>query len=469
MSFHDYDLDPRPLKTLTSQGITEPTPVQAKSITPALEGRDLIAVAQTGTGKTLAFGLPSISRLAELKISKNTMLVLTPTRELAVQVHDVLKMLARDVGLRTTCIYGGVGMEPQTKALRRGVSIIVATPGRLLDHMNQGHINYRDLAILVLDEADRMLDMGFLPDIKRILSALPKERQTLMFSATFPKTIQRLAKDFQNDPVRIEVGRTAAPAKDIRQGVYSVDQKAKPKLLMHLLHKDEVESTIVFVRTKHRTDRIAKNLKREGLKVAAIHGDRTQRQRQQAIDGFRKGDYHILVATDVAARGLDVDGITHVINFDMPMTPDDYVHRIGRTARAGASGDALTFVCPDQRRELNNLEKAIGMKLNREDWDGSYPEFDTADTPRKETSRRGRDDRNDDSARHSSGQSGAPSKRKRRPGPRKRSDRAGNPSSRKKSSDANSSSSSTPRNKPGSSQRRRNKARQERRSQTTSA
>ena len=474
MSFHDYDLDPRPLKTLTSQGITEPTPVQAKSFGPALEGRDLIAVAQTGTGKTLAFGLPSITRLAELKISKNTMLVLTPTRELAVQVHDVLKSLARDVGLRSTCIYGGVGMEPQTKALRRGVSIIVATPGRLLDHMNQGHINYRDLSVLVLDEADRMLDMGFLPDIKRILSALPKDRQTLMFSATFPKTIQRLARDFQKDPVRIEVGRSTAPAKDIRQGVYSVDQKAKPKLLMHLLHKDEVESTIVFVRTKHRTDRIAKNLKREGLKAAAIHGDRTQRQRQQAIDGFRRGDYQILVATDVAARGLDVDGITHVINFDMPMTPDDYIHRIGRTARAGASGDALTFVCPDQRRELNNLEKSIGTKLNRENWDGSYPEFDTSDAPKSDSPRRSRSNRNsgrnEDAARSDSNRSGAPSKRKRRPGPRKRSDRPANSSSGNSQSKSNSSSSSsTPRNKPGSSQRRRNKARQERRSQAAQA
>lgn len=373
VSFEDLNIDPRCLRTLKSQGITEPTPVQEQTIPVALEGHDLVGIAQTGTGKTLAFGLPSLARLAEAKAGRNRMLVLTPTRELAVQVHAVLADMGKNMKMRTACIYGGVGMEPQTKALRRGVDIVVATPGRLLDHIERGNARFKDLSILVLDEADRMLDMGFLPDIKRIVRALPKERQTLMFSATFPKEIERMAASLQNDPQRIEVGAIAKPLDAVRQGVYTVQQDAKMRLLTKILREPEVKSALVFLRTKHRTDRVARSLHRDGFKVQAIHGGRSQSQRQQAIDGFRKGRFRVLVATDVAARGIDVDGITHVVNFDIPNSSDDYIHRIGRTARASATGDAITFVSPQDSVALGSIEKALGRNLPQEEWEGAVP------------------------------------------------------------------------------------------------
>ncbi len=371
MSFQDYRIDPRCLRVLKNQRIIEPTPVQAKAIPPALDGRDVIAIAQTGTGKTLAFGLPALTRLAAAKRGRNSMLVLTPTRELAVQIHNVLQSLGKGMGLRTIAVYGGVGMEPQTRALRRGVDVVVACPGRLLDHINRGNARFDDLSILVLDEADRMLDMGFLPDIKRILHELPKHRQTMMFSATFAKEIGRLAADFQHNPVRVEVGQTAKPVETVRQGIYTVDQRGKLDLLTKLLKERNVESALVFLRTKHRTDRVAKALHKAGFKAQAIHGGRTQGQRQRALDGFRKGKFHILVATDVAARGLDIQGITHVVNFDIPNSPDDYIHRIGRTARASAKGDAITFVSPDDHQTLGAIERALGKKLPREEWEGA--------------------------------------------------------------------------------------------------
>jgi ATP-dependent RNA helicase RhlE len=373
VSFEDLNIDPLCLRTLNRQGITEPTPVQAQAIPVALEGHDLVAIAQTGTGKTLAFGLPSIARLAEAKKGRNRMLVLTPTRELAVQVHTVLADMGKALKMRTACVYGGVGMEPQTKALRRGVDIVVATPGRLLDHIERGNAKFMDLSILVLDEADRMLDMGFMPDIKRIVSRLPKERQTLMFSATFPKEIERMASTLQNNPERVEVGAIAKPADAVAQAVYTVQQDGKMRLLTKILKEPEVESALVFMRTKHRTDRVAKTLQRDGFKVQAIHGGRTQGQRQQAIDGFRKGRFRILVATDVAARGIDVDGITHVVNFDIPNSSDDYIHRIGRTARASATGDAITFVSPQDSVALGSIEKALGRNIPQEEWDGAVP------------------------------------------------------------------------------------------------
>ena len=373
MSFQEYSIDPRCLRVLKSQRITEPTPVQAKAIPPALEGRDVIAIAQTGTGKTLAFGLPALTRLAAAKRGRNRMLVLTPTRELAVQVHAVLQSMGKALGLTAVSVYGGVGIEPQAKALRRGVDIVVACPGRLLDHINRGNAHFDDLSTLVLDEADRMLDMGFMPDIKRILSVLPKQRQTMMFSATFPKEIGRLAANFQRDPVRVEVGQVATPVEAVRQGIYTVEQRGKLDLLTTLLAGRDVTSALVFLRTKHRTDRVAKALHKAGFKAQAIHGGRTQGQRQRALDGFRKGRYSILVATDVAARGLDIQGITHVVNFDIPNSPDDYIHRIGRTARASADGDAITFVCPDDHQVLGSIERALGRNLPREKWDGAVP------------------------------------------------------------------------------------------------
>lgn len=371
MSFQNYAIDPRCLRVLQGQRINEPTPVQAKAIPPALEGRDVVAVAQTGTGKTLAFGLPALTQLANTGKGRNRMLVLTPTRELAIQVHSVLQILGKQMNLSSVAVYGGVGIQPQAQALRKGVDIVVACPGRLLDHINRGNANFNDLSMLVLDEADRMLDMGFLPDIKRILNVLPQKRQTMMFSATFPKEIAKLAQEFQHDPVRIEVTRSATPADAVRQNVYTVAQNDKMNLLTKLLKEGRVDSALVFLRTKYRTERIAKQLHQTGFKAQAIHGGRTQGQRQRALDGFRKGRYSILVATDVAARGLDISGITHVFNFDIPNSSDDYIHRIGRTARANADGDAITFVTPEDHEALGVIERTLGRNLRREDWDGA--------------------------------------------------------------------------------------------------
>lgn len=371
MSFEQLGIDQKCLRLLKAQRIRKPTPVQEQAIPVALEGRDVVAVAQTGTGKTLAFALPAMMRLEPGKRGRNSMLVITPTRELAQQVYDVIQPLGKVLGHRSVCVYGGVGMEPQTRALRRGVSVVVATPGRLIDHVERGNVRFDKLSILVLDEADRMLDMGFLPDIKRIIRPMPKDRQTLMFSATFAPEIGRLAKDMQRDPVRIEVGAIEKPTEHVRQGVYTVDHAGKLDLLSKILKEQRVESALVFLRTKRRTDRVTKSLRRQGFKAQAIHGDRSQNQRRQALEGFRRGRYKVLVATDVAARGIDVEGITHVVNFDIPGSSDDYIHRIGRTARASAKGDAITFVSPDDALALGTIEKALGKALPREDWEGA--------------------------------------------------------------------------------------------------
>lgn len=372
MSFTQFGIDKRCLDALKAQGITSPMPIQSQAIPAALEGRDVIAIAQTGTGKTLAFALPALTRLAALKGPiRNGMLVLTPTRELAIQVHSVIEPLARKMGLRSTCIYGGAGMGAQTEALRSGRAIIIATPGRLLDHIGRGYVRFDQLSILVLDEADRMLDMGFLPDVRRILGKLPTTRQTMMFSATFPPEIARLASSMQNSPLRIEVKATSKAADTVRQGVYTVEQTAKADLLSKLLREQGVQSALVFLRTKHRTDRLARSLGRDGFKVGTIHGGRSQHQRQQALEGFRRGQYNVLVATDIAARGLDIQGLSHVINFDIPNTSDEYIHRIGRTGRANATGDAITFVSPDDSKTLASIESALGRNIPREEWDGA--------------------------------------------------------------------------------------------------
>jgi ATP-dependent RNA helicase RhlE len=371
MPFNKLKIHPRLVEQLTNQRITEPTPIQAQSIPPALEGRDVVAIAQTGTGKTLAFGLPALTNLAKNKNPGTRMLILTPTRELAHQIHSVLAPLGEPHGLKCACIYGGVGFEPQTQALRKGTPIIIATPGRLLDHIGRGNARFENISILVLDEADRMLDMGFMPDMKRIISKLPKNRQTMMFSATFPKEIADLAGNFQRDPVRIEVGAVSKPADAVTQLVYTVQADQKMDLLAKVLGGPGVDTALVFIRTKHRTDRVAKVLKRDGFKAQAIHGGRSQSQRQQAINGFRDGKFNVLVATDVAARGLDINGITHVVNFDIPKTTEDYVHRIGRTARAKATGDAITFVCPDEARALRDIERDLGKSIPQAEWEGA--------------------------------------------------------------------------------------------------
>jgi len=389
MSFDELCLEPRFQKALKAQNITTPTPVQEQAIPVVLDGKDVVVTAQTGTGKTLAFALPVMTHLAKAQKANNRVLVLTPTRELAQQVHDVCRLYGKAIGIHTVCLYGGAAMGPQISALRRGCDIIVATPGRLLDHMNRGNVNFKKLTHLIMDEADRMLDMGFLPDIRRILSNLPKDRQTLMFSATFPKEIQRMTTEMQRDPQRIAVGVVAKPAETVRQGVYAVESTRKLELLSQILKKPQVESTIVFMRTKHRTDRVAKALHKAGFKAKAIHGGRTQAQRQQAIDGFRNGKFRVLVATDVAARGLDVDGITHVVNYDIPNDTDTYVHRIGRTARANAEGDAYTFVSPNEFMELGAIEKSLGKSLPREEWEGSVPVISCFDL-RQKTETKGR-------------------------------------------------------------------------------
>ncbi len=392
MNFQELNIEPRCLRILQNQGIIEPTPVQGQAIPPALEGRDVVGIAQTGTGKTLAFALPALARLADRKVNGTRMLVLTPTRELAQQVHAVLEPLARAVGMRSACVFGGVGFDAQTRALRQGCPIIVATPGRLLDHIGRRNARFDNLSVLVLDEADRMLDMGFLPDIKRILGVLPKNRQTMMFSATFAKPIERLANEMLHEPVRVEVAAAATPAAAVRQGIYTVEHGRKLGLLSQILREPEVESALVFMRTKYRTDRTAKALQKAGFKVKAIHGGRSQSQRDHAIEGFRKGRYQILVATDVAARGLDVEGISHVVNFDIPNSSDDYIHRIGRTARANASGDAITFVCPDEFMALSTIETALGKNLPRTEWEGAVPVvslFGSDKRPSAQSKRRG--------------------------------------------------------------------------------
>jgi ATP-dependent RNA helicase RhlE len=378
VSFQDLAVHPRLLHVLDKQGISDPTPVQEKAIPEALEGRDVVAIAQTGTGKTLAFGLPVLTRLGERTKGRNMVLVLTPTRELARQIDSVMFPLAKALGHRAVSIFGGVGMEPQIRALRRGVSIVVATPGRLLDHINRGTIDFRDLKALVLDEADRMLDMGFMPDIKRIMNVLPEDRQTLLFSATFPKEIESLAAGFQRNPVSIRVAAQSTPAESVRQSIFTVCPTRKLELLQTVLQKPEVGPALVFLRTKYRTEKIAKSLSRGGLQAQAIHGGRSQRQRDQAIDGFRSGRYDVLVATDVAARGLDIKGVTHVVNFDIPNNTEDYIHRIGRTARAQAEGDAITFVSPEDAEMLHDIERTLGRALHRHEWEGTIhvPMFD---------------------------------------------------------------------------------------------
>jgi ATP-dependent RNA helicase RhlE len=373
VSFEEFDIPVPCLHVLQQSGISKPTPIQEQTYLSAQDGDDILGIAQTGTGKTLAFSLPTVCELAKTKPGPSRMLVLTPTRELAVQVHSVIEPLAKAMKLRSTCVYGGVGMQPQVNALRRGADIIIATPGRLLDHIQQKTVRFNGLSILVFDEADRMLDMGFLPDIRRIVSVLPKDRQTLMFSATFPPEMAKLTKEFQRNPKRIEVGVISTPVDAVTQHMYTVRTEDKSQLLADVLDRPEVTSAIVFIRTKYRADRVAKQLKRDGFKAMPIHGGRSQNQRQNALDDFKAGKINILVATDVAARGIDIQGVTHVINFDIPGQYDDYVHRIGRTARAKAKGDAITFVSADNAKELAAIENGIGKPIPEVQWSGSIP------------------------------------------------------------------------------------------------
>ncbi len=368
MPFKELGLHPNILKGIELMGFQQPTPIQKEAIPHVLAGRDLIASAQTGTGKTAAFVLPILHRLMNEDKTQNVRaLILAPTRELALQSTQQLEKLSSYVNLRGCAVFGGVPIEPQKRAIAQGVDIISATPGRLLDHVYQGHINFRDLKILVLDEADRMMDMGFLPDIKRIVSLLPPKRQNLIFSATIPEEIMNLAKTFVHDPLRVRISPQATTATGICHAVYPVSHEQKTDLLLKILSSEDMRgsSVIIFVRTKHGADKLTRTLQRTGITVGVMHGDRSQGQRLQALDRFKARKFQALVATDIAARGIDVKDVSHVINFDVPHAPGDYIHRSGRTARAEATGDAFTLVTPEEEDFLKDIEKLINQRLPR--------------------------------------------------------------------------------------------------------
>ncbi|MDX2150064.1 MAG: DEAD/DEAH box helicase [Bryobacteraceae bacterium] len=353
--FSDLSLSPALQANLNKHGFRQPTPVQAQAIPPALEGRDLVATAQTGTGKTLAFLLPILAR-------RSPAVILSPTRELALQIEETFAKLAHGTGLRSAVVVGGMSEGRQIAALRGGAHVIIATPGRLSDFLDRKLVNLSRIKTFVLDEADRMLDMGFLPTIRAIARALPEARQTLLFSATIEKSVAHLIDSYVKDPVRIAIGSTTKPTEQVDLHLYEVSQDRRLSLLTHLLRQDE-GSFLVFARTKHGTDRLARNLQSAGFKAGRIHGNRTQGQRNQALAAFKDGAYQVLVATDVAARGIHVDGISHVVNYDLPQVPEDFVHRIGRTGRAGARGIASTFSAPAERAEVRRIERALSVRL----------------------------------------------------------------------------------------------------------
>ena len=357
------------MQAVNDLGYREPTPIQIQAIPLILEGRDVIGSAQTGTGKTAAFGLPLIQRLGT-HAPQPRALILEPTRELAVQTEEAFEKLARHTNLRVAVVYGGVGYQKQRDAFRNGVDIIVATPGRLLDHLQQRAVKLEGVQHLVLDEADRMLDMGFLPDVRRIVSHCPRKRHTSLFSATIPPEIESLIRWAMHNPVTVEIGERRAPAETVRHVIYPVAHGQKAQLLLALLEQVHWESVIVFCRTRHGADKVQRLLKQNEHKAAAIHSDRSQRERQQALEGFRSGQYEVLVATDIAARGLDIADVTHVINYDVPMHAEDYVHRIGRTGRAQAQGDALTIMITEDAPKVEAIERYIRQKIDRVQLEG---------------------------------------------------------------------------------------------------
>ncbi len=363
MPFAHFDLHPELVRATRELGFTRPTPIQSAAIPPALEGRDVMACAMTGSGKTAAYLLPILHRLLAKPRGRTRVLVLAPTRELAAQIHAHLEELAVHTGLTGAAVFGGVGMAPQEHAFRSGVDVIAATPGRLLDHFRQPYARLEHLEVVVLDEADRMLDMGFLPDIRRVLKHLPARRQTLLFSATMPQPIVELAGEMLDRPVAVNLERKAAPAVGITQAIYPVPGDLKAALFLELLKRNEIREVIAFTRTKHRANRVADYLTRQGIPNARIHGNRSQAQRTEALEGFKAGRYRVLVATDIVARGIDIESLGHVLNFDVPHVPEDYIHRVGRTARAEATGEAFTLVSPEENEDLRRIERAIGKRL----------------------------------------------------------------------------------------------------------
>jgi ATP-dependent RNA helicase RhlE len=369
MPFKSLGLSDPLVQGILATGYTAPTEIQSQAIPTAIEGKDLIGCAQTGTGKTAAFVLPILNRLSHEHASKKKFvrsLILTPTRELALQIEKCIHDYSRYLHLRTLTVYGGVSIQNQLTALRRGVDIVVATPGRLLDHMQRRSIDLSHVEVLVLDEADRMFDMGFINDVRKIISVIPKDRQTLLFSATMPPEVRDLAAGIQRHPKMIQVGEQRNPIETITQHIYPVQKEHKIDLLLHMLKDNQMYSVLVFSRTKHGADKICHRIERAGIKSVAIHSGRTQGQRQRALEGFKAGKYQVMVATDIAARGIDVQGISHVINFDVPAYAEDYIHRIGRTGRAEATGDAITFVSHDEAKYLRQIERFIGRKLTTE-------------------------------------------------------------------------------------------------------
>jgi ATP-dependent RNA helicase RhlE len=368
MPFKSLGLDARILRAVTEAGYTEPTPIQVAAIPPIIAGHDLIGIAQTGTGKTAAFTLPILTKLAALPSQQRRatkVLIIAPTRELVLQIEENVKAYAKHLPISVATVYGGVGEHPQIKALRAGTDIVIATPGRLMDLMQQRCADFSQLKFLVLDEADRMLDMGFLPSIRRIVQQLPKQRQTLLFSASLSREIEALTHEFQRAPKIVQIGRRANPAETVTQLIYEVPRHLKTSLLLHLLRDPEMNMVLVFTRMKHSADRLARQLEQKGIRTAALHANRSQNQRLRALKDFKSGAVQVLVATDIASRGIDVDGISHVVNYDFPMHPEDYVHRIGRTGRALAVGDAISFVTPEDHDDLRRLERFIGRGVVR--------------------------------------------------------------------------------------------------------
>ena len=368
-SFDAFNLDTRIRAGITDAGYDVPTPIQRQAIPYILEGRDVLGLAQTGTGKTAAFMLPILQRLTRGPLRRPRVLIVSPTRELAEQTHETVKVLGGRTKVRSATVYGGVGKGPQIDAFRRGAEILVACPGRLLDHLGDGNVDLSTIEVLVLDEADRMLDMGFLPDIKRLLRYVPNRQQTMLFSATMPPDIRKLADDILKDPATVQVD-ISAPAKTVSHALYPVPETLKAKLLHTMLEQTRTSRVLIFTRTKHRAKRLAADLDKRGYRVAALQGNMTQNKRQEAMNGFRGGKYDILVATDIAARGIDVSEISHVVNYDMPDTVDAYTHRIGRTGRAEATGEAVTFAVQDDELMVRDIERVLGKPIERRRMEG---------------------------------------------------------------------------------------------------
>jgi ATP-dependent RNA helicase RhlE len=392
MTFDELQLIDPILKALKEEGYTHPTPIQAQAIPSLLQGKDLLGCAQTGTGKTAAFAIPIIQLLynqreQERKRKLTSTLILTPTRELAIQIGDSFEAYGRYTGLKHTVIFGGVSQNSQTNALKYGIDILIATPGRLLDLMQQGYVDLNHIKLFVLDEADRMLDMGFVHDVKKVLAKLPKQKQSLFFSATMPPEIVKLANTILHNPVKVEVTPVSSTAEKVTQQLYYVDKPNKKSLLIDLLKKKDMHSVLIFARTKHGADRIAKDLTKQGFKTAAIHGDKSQNARQNALNDFKNGTIRSLVATDIAARGIDIDKLSHVINYEIPNQPETYVHRIGRTGRAAASGIAISFCDAEEREYIRDIEKLIGQKIPVAE-NHPYPMQDFNPAPKSPNDRR---------------------------------------------------------------------------------